>query len=215
MKTCWLYLSVWNRSARNSKPLEVLGKKIFFFHHHHHHSPPLFTPVPSLFLFSFFFLSPPHFSLSPLKIRIKLKIKIETKKHSPFHFSSSFAFETNRGKKNKRRERRWGEWKKLEKKGTYDPIPKTPPASNDSPGSGAGAKYKDVNLDISRTKYWLGVGAQPSDPVWRLLSMVREVGDGPMISWRKKRRCSFYFFDPFNEFYFPHLYSFSFTVHPF
>ena len=33
-------------------------------------------------------------------------------------------------------------------------------------------KYKGIQLDRSRTKYWLGVGAQPSDPVWRLLSLV-------------------------------------------
>jgi len=30
---------------------------------------------------------------------------------------------------------------------------------------------KDIRLDTTRAKYWLGVGAQPSDPVWRLLSM--------------------------------------------
>ena len=34
-------------------------------------------------------------------------------------------------------------------------------------------KYKDIRLDQSRTKYWLGVGAQPSEPVERLLCMVR------------------------------------------
>lgn len=33
-------------------------------------------------------------------------------------------------------------------------------------------KFKDIKLDVSRAKYWLGVGAQPSDPAWRLLSMV-------------------------------------------
>ena len=50
--------------------------------------------------------------------------------------------------------------------GTYDPIPKPPPL-------GVGKPYKDIKLDTARAKYWLGVGAQPSDPVWRLLSMVR------------------------------------------
>ena len=49
--------------------------------------------------------------------------------------------------------------------GTYDPIPKPPPF-------GQGTPYKDIKLDTSRAKYWLGVGAQPSDPVWRLLAMV-------------------------------------------
>lgn len=32
--------------------------------------------------------------------------------------------------------------------------------------------FKNIALDRSRAKYWLGVGAQPSDPVWRLLSLV-------------------------------------------
>ncbi|KAI4170548.1 MAG: hypothetical protein LQ343_004925 [Gyalolechia ehrenbergii] len=49
--------------------------------------------------------------------------------------------------------------------GTYDPIPKPPP-------SGEGKAIKDIKLDISRAKYWLGVGAQPSEPAWRLLSMI-------------------------------------------
>ncbi|KAL8751091.1 MAG: hypothetical protein Q9199_006657 [Rusavskia elegans] len=55
--------------------------------------------------------------------------------------------------------------KPLEVLGTYDPIPKPPP-------SGEGKAIKDIKLDTSRAKYWLGVGAQPSDPAWRLLSMV-------------------------------------------
>lgn len=49
--------------------------------------------------------------------------------------------------------------------GTYDPIPK--PAVD-----GEGKPFKDIRLDSVRAKYWLGVGAQPSDPAWRLLSMV-------------------------------------------
>ncbi|EPE08425.1 mitochondrial 37s ribosomal protein mrps16 [Ophiostoma piceae UAMH 11346] len=32
--------------------------------------------------------------------------------------------------------------------------------------------HKDIQLDITRTKYWIGVGAQPTDPVWRILSLV-------------------------------------------
>jgi small subunit ribosomal protein S16 len=35
--------------------------------------------------------------------------------------------------------------------------------------------YKEIALDRARAKYWLGVGAQPSDPVWKLMSMVREL----------------------------------------
>ncbi|KAL6718705.1 37S ribosomal protein S16, mitochondrial [Lecanora helva] len=55
--------------------------------------------------------------------------------------------------------------KPLEVLGTYDPIPK-PPAF------GEGKPIKDIKLDTARAKYWLGVGAQPSDPAWRLLSMI-------------------------------------------
>lgn len=57
--------------------------------------------------------------------------------------------------------------KPLEVLGTYDPIPRPPPAGDE------GKKpFKDIRLDTSRAKYWLGVGAQPSEPAWRLLSMV-------------------------------------------
>ncbi|MCJ1247599.1 37S ribosomal protein S16, mitochondrial [Trapelia coarctata] len=55
--------------------------------------------------------------------------------------------------------------KPIEVLGTYDPIPKPPPW-------GQGKPFKDIKLDILRAKYWLGVGAQPSDPAWRLLCMV-------------------------------------------
>lgn len=54
--------------------------------------------------------------------------------------------------------------KPIEVLGTYDPIPKLDP-------NGSGQRYKDVRIDTARAKYWLGVGAQPSDPMWRLLSM--------------------------------------------
>jgi small subunit ribosomal protein S16 len=57
--------------------------------------------------------------------------------------------------------------KPLEVLGTYDPIPKTPTDGNET-----AKKFKDIKLDIHRAKYWLGVGAQPSEPAWRLLSMV-------------------------------------------
>ncbi|KAF2743298.1 ribosomal protein S16 [Sporormia fimetaria CBS 119925] len=55
----------------------------------------------------------------------------------------------------------------LEVLGTYDPIPKPP-----RPGDTHGRPWKDIKLDISRARYWIGVGAQPSDTAWRLLSMV-------------------------------------------
>lgn len=49
--------------------------------------------------------------------------------------------------------------KPIEKIGTYDPIP-------DSNGN------KMVNLNFDRTKYWLTVGAQPSETVEKLLVKV-------------------------------------------
>lgn len=57
--------------------------------------------------------------------------------------------------------------KPMEVLGTYDPIPKLPVGAE--PGD---RKQKDIKIDVSRAKYWLGVGAQPSDTVWRLLAMV-------------------------------------------
>lgn len=63
----------------------------------------------------------------------------------------------------------------MEVLGTYDPIPRIPLASADEPEDYVPKKYKDIQLDISRTKYWLGVGAQPSDTVWRILSLVRPI----------------------------------------
>lgn len=74
--------------------------------------------------------------------------------------------------------------KPIEVLGTYDPIPK-------APLYGDGKPIKDIKLDTIRAKYWLGVGAQPSDPVWRMLSMVyhheRGTPIGPFIlypPWR-------------------------------
>jgi small subunit ribosomal protein S16 len=57
--------------------------------------------------------------------------------------------------------------KPLEVLGIYNPIPILPVGAE--PGD---RKQKDIKVDVSRAKYWLGVGAQPSDTVWRLLSMV-------------------------------------------
>ncbi|KAK2750418.1 37S ribosomal protein S16, mitochondrial [Myotisia sp. PD_48] len=61
--------------------------------------------------------------------------------------------------------------KPIEVLGTYNPLPQRPVGLTDSEAKGA-RPYKDIALDRSRTKYWLGVGAQPSDTVWRLLSLV-------------------------------------------
>ncbi|KAJ9155602.1 hypothetical protein NKR23_g2080 [Pleurostoma richardsiae] len=56
--------------------------------------------------------------------------------------------------------------KPLEVIGTYDPIPKPDPYED------SGKLHKDIKLDVTRAKYWIGVGAQPTDTAWRLLSMV-------------------------------------------
>ena len=54
----------------------------------------------------------------------------------------------------------------LEVIGTYDPIPKPDPYDD------SGKLHKDIKLDTQRARYWIGVGAQPTDTAWRLLSMV-------------------------------------------
>ncbi|KAI0162282.1 ribosomal protein S16 [Xylariaceae sp. FL1272] len=56
--------------------------------------------------------------------------------------------------------------KPLEVIGTYDPVPKPDPYDD------SGRLHKDIKLDSTRARYWIGVGAQPTDVVWRLLSMV-------------------------------------------
>ncbi|KAJ8129660.1 hypothetical protein O1611_g3971 [Lasiodiplodia mahajangana] len=56
--------------------------------------------------------------------------------------------------------------KPLEVIGTYDPIPKPDPYDD------SGRLHKDIKLDAVRARYWVGVGAQPTDTVWRLLSML-------------------------------------------
>ncbi|KAM5437286.1 37S ribosomal protein S16, mitochondrial [Microsporum canis] len=61
--------------------------------------------------------------------------------------------------------------KPIEVLGTYNPVPQKPVGLLDSEAKTA-KPYKDIALDRIRTKYWLGVGAQPTEGVWRLLSMV-------------------------------------------
>ncbi|KAJ5851816.1 uncharacterized protein N7529_011201 [Penicillium soppii] len=65
----------------------------------------------------------------------------------------------------------------LEVIGTYNPIPKRPTNLYDE--NADARPYKEISLDSSRAKYWLGVGAQPSDPVWKLLSMAGYVVPKP------------------------------------
>ncbi|GAM88490.1 hypothetical protein ANO11243_065230 [Dothideomycetidae sp. 11243] len=63
--------------------------------------------------------------------------------------------------------------KPLEVLGTYDPNPKTPlPTREDDTPPDQLQRYKDIKLDVDRARYWLGVGAQPSEPAWKLLSMI-------------------------------------------
>ncbi|CAM0137541.1 hypothetical protein VKS41_003008 [Umbelopsis sp. WA50703] len=61
--------------------------------------------------------------------------------------------------------------KPLETIGTYNPIP-----------DGQGIKH--VNLNIERVKYWLTVGAQPSETVERLLSKADIIPPSPK-PWMK------------------------------
>ncbi|KAK3335097.1 ribosomal protein S16, mitochondrial [Neurospora tetraspora] len=56
--------------------------------------------------------------------------------------------------------------KPLEVIGTYDPVPKKDTYDT------SGKLHKDIKLDVTRAKYWIGVGAQPTETVWRLLSYV-------------------------------------------
>ncbi|SCU81184.1 LANO_0B02234g1_1 [Lachancea nothofagi CBS 11611] len=54
----------------------------------------------------------------------------------------------------------------IEVLGTYNPI--ATPLTKRELQNGA-VPTKDVKLDFGRTKYWIGVGAQPSDTVTKLL----------------------------------------------
>jgi small subunit ribosomal protein S16 len=58
--------------------------------------------------------------------------------------------------------------KPLEVLGTFDPLPQQPPRD----ATADARPTKAVQLDVSRAKYWLGVGAQPSDGAWELLEKV-------------------------------------------
>ena len=49
--------------------------------------------------------------------------------------------------------------KPIELLGTYDPIPRD-------------GGVKDITLNLDRTKYWIGVGAQPSETAARVLEKV-------------------------------------------
>jgi ribosomal protein S16 len=73
----------------------------------------------------------------------------------------------------------------LEVLGTYNPIPQAP-----RPGDTHGRPWKDIKLDTSRARYWVGVGAQPSNTAWRLLSMVCDEMRRRGADWRIETRRS-------------------------
>lgn len=79
--------------------------------------------------------------------------------------------------------------KPLEVVGTYNPLPQKPTNLSEEEAKVAKA-FKEISIDRSRVKYWLGVGAQPTESVWRLLSMVRRLFLGlcQMIFRMKRRR---------------------------
>jgi len=73
--------------------------------------------------------------------------------------------------------------KPMEVLGTYNPVPQTPlatahtPEKVHNPATGLleayqPRQYKDIKLDVTRTKYWLGVGAQPSEGVQGILGLL-------------------------------------------
>ena len=96
-------------------------------------------------------------SLRNTRLAMVLRIRLSRfgKKHAPFY---NIVLTHARTARNSR---------PLEVLGTYNPIPQPP-----RPGDTHGRPWKDIKLDVSRARYWVGVGAQPSDTAWRLLSMV-------------------------------------------
>lgn len=70
----------------------------------------------------------------------------------------------------------------LEVLGTYNPVPRLPlgfAEGDREVREGSVRKQKEIKVDVERARYWLGVGAQPSDTVWRILSMVRATEPTP------------------------------------
>ncbi|CCF56474.1 hypothetical protein KAFR_0B01750 [Kazachstania africana CBS 2517] len=55
--------------------------------------------------------------------------------------------------------------KPIEVLGTYNPVPKWESPTDRLKGV---MPIKEVNLNFGRSKYWIGVGAQPSDTVTRI-----------------------------------------------
>ncbi|KAF1816741.1 ribosomal protein S16 [Eremomyces bilateralis CBS 781.70] len=87
---------------------------------------------------------------------VRIRLARFGKRHSPFYNVVVTQARTARNSK------------PMEVLGTYDPKPK-------SALDGEGRQFKDIKLDVARAKYWLGVGAQPSDPARAMLSMASPV----------------------------------------
>ncbi|CAE6516454.1 unnamed protein product [Rhizoctonia solani] len=71
--------------------------------------------------------------------------------------------------------------KPIEKIGEYDPIPQPLP---DNPS----VTEKRITWDADRIRYWLGVGAQPSPTVARLLEMANLIPEGKIFKGTTKFR---------------------------
>lgn len=102
---------------------------------------------------------------------LRIRLARLSRRHSP-HYNIVLA-----------RDRTARDSKPLEVLGTYNPTPQTPLATHDTPAQTLNPvtgqmeeykprQYKDVKLDVSRTKYWLGVGAQPSEGVQGILGLL-------------------------------------------
>lgn len=109
---------------------------------------------------------------------LKIRLARFGKKHSPIYNIVVAQARSARGSK------------PLEVIGVYNPKPQVPLSRASDPDYEVDAdgtpllddkgrpvpfkpkKVKDVQLDQLRTKYWLGVGAQPTETVERLLCLV-------------------------------------------
>ncbi|SCU98039.1 LAMI_0F12706g1_1 [Lachancea mirantina] len=68
--------------------------------------------------------------------------------------------------------------KPIEVLGTYNPIPRLLTKSERKKNV---VPHKDIELDFSRAKYWIGVGAQPSETVTKLMKKCGILG----LEWGK------------------------------
>lgn len=71
----------------------------------------------------------------------------------------------------------------LEVLGTYDPTPRRGPyeMNNRDPALGPPKAHKDIMLDMTRTKYWIGCGVQPTPAAWKILAKVRGASEAATL----------------------------------